>query len=515
MNQINLLVESALSPTLLHERSKIITLNQSCRALKGGDTLSELGLEVWFKQFFVADVMLNNFLEAIENYSTFEGMLQTFSTGTQINWLVKTMPLALKKDQKTQQITWLLDDSGKSLRASYWDLYIKMNEALLMIKNTLDERSQALQRAEIAETRALFLSSLAEINPLPIMRLNQKKEVVYANKPASDMLSRWKTTYQLDLPAELTDKINAIFATNHNDTYEYAYDEHIFLFNLSKINLNEDFIDIFAVDITERKKMEKENVEKNALLEHAGRLTALGEMATGVAHELNQPLSIIKTNLQSLEFLAENGLSKQDTTEIVASSLKQIDRASVIISHMRTFSRLKIPRVEPIDLSTPIESALNMFNEQFRLHNIEIIKHIEKNIPLFKMEAQQMEQILVNLLSNARYAVEAAAEENANKNYKMQIDVHLKYLSKEHQILIQVTDNGIGMTKDVLKSCFNPFFTTKPIGEGTGLGLSIIHSAVTNLHGTIQVESDPGKGTIINILLPATADELIVEALNK
>ncbi|NNM58741.1 MAG: response regulator [Legionellales bacterium] len=255
-------------------------------------------------------------------------------------------------------------------------------------------------------------------------------------------------------------------------------------------------------EIEVRKKLEEENAEKALMLSHAGRLASMGEMATGVAHELNQPLSIIHTNLQSLECIPLDQLSENDMKEIVSSSIHQVERAAKIISHMRTFARLKPATGSAIDLIEPTNAALGMFNEQFRLHEIEIICNFQQNIPLFAIESQQMEQLVVNLLSNARYAVEKM-QEKMGKKYRMQIILNLAYLSDSEQICFEVIDNGIGMEAETLERCCEPFFTTKDIGEGTGLGLALVHSTVVNLKGNVQISSEPDRGSTIRLLFPA------------
>lgn len=256
-------------------------------------------------------------------------------------------------------------------------------------------------------------------------------------------------------------------------------------------------------EIKAREKLEKENAEKALMLAHAGRLASMGEMATGVAHELNQPLSIIHTNMQSLELIPFAQLTEQDLTEIVASSTRQVERAAKIISHMKKFARLRKTEGGPIDLREPITAALEMFNEQFRLHNIEIVCNFGDNIPLFSIESQQMEQLVVNLLSNARYAVEKMQEEK-DKKYPMKIELSLSYNKEQKHIIFEVFDNGIGMSAETVEKCCDPFFTTKEVGEGTGLGLAIVHSTLANLKGSVQISSELNQGTMIRLLFPAT-----------
>lgn len=268
----------------------------------------------------------------------------------------------------------------------------------------------------------------------------------------------------------------------------------------SAINGYQNYLSLLA-EITERKKLEKENAEKAALLSHAGRLAALGEMATGIAHELNQPLSIIRTNMQSLSFLKNENLPLTDMDEIIASSIRQVDRASNIITHMRSFARKEENEFSMMDISIPIDAAVNMFNEQFRLHDIEIEREYDTELPEIYIEAQKVEQLVVNLLSNARYAVEENRKEKGS-NFKMKIRLKLKYIQENKKILFEVIDNGLGMSPEVVEHCMEAFFTTKKVGEGTGLGLIIVYNIVKLFKGDIEIKSTVGVGTSITIMLP-------------
>lgn len=254
-------------------------------------------------------------------------------------------------------------------------------------------------------------------------------------------------------------------------------------------------------DISELKKLEKENAEKMVVVAHAGRLAALGEMATGVAHELNQPLSIIRTNTQTLEIIGVENLTTEKIEEIISSTNRQIERATKIIDHMRSFGRKQENNLTLISAEEPINAAISLFNEQFRLHEIELILTIDNDIPQMMADEQQIEQVMVNLLSNARHAVETMRAK-MGRSFAMKIAVNLHYIEAKNEIILEVTDNGIGMSADVFEHCFEPFYTTKEVGEGTGLGLSIIYALIKELKGTIKVDSQPDHGATVSIRLP-------------
>lgn len=266
--------------------------------------------------------------------------------------------------------------------------------------------------------------------------------------------------------------------------------------------VNQTYIDaakLGSLDIAEMKQLEHQNEQKQMMLSHAGRLAALGEMATGIAHELNQPLSIIKTNMQGLDFLSATVINLQELKEITQSTIRQVDRASKIINHMRNFARKNQDnKIEKINILEPIENALSMFNEQFRLHEIKITKNFRLPLPTIAIQAHELEQIVVNLLSNSRYAVESRQRKN-EPGFEMVIILNLSYSKDIKCIIFEIEDNGIGMDEKSKNHCFEPFYTTKEVGAGTGLGLSIVYNIVKSISGKIEVESELDKGTLIRI----------------
>lgn len=261
-----------------------------------------------------------------------------------------------------------------------------------------------------------------------------------------------------------------------------------------------------TTEVKERQEAEKKLKEKQAQLDHAGRLTALGEMATGIAHEINQPLAIIGL---ANEVLKEYFTKHKDVSfenEAVHGIEEQIKRASNIITNMRTFARVKSDYVDSIDISEPMDIARSFFREQFRLHEIELHTSIADTLPRVKIDPQKFEQIVVNLLSNARYAVEKRAE-HAEGGYKKTIAITLASDSERKFVTFEIQDNGVGMSEETCKRCLEPFFTNKEVGQGTGLGLTIVHTIVTEFKGRIEIKSTEGEGTLFQIVFPAGDEE--------
>lgn len=260
---------------------------------------------------------------------------------------------------------------------------------------------------------------------------------------------------------------------------------------------------LVAKNITDYKQAQRALREKEAQLVHSGRLTAMGEMATGIAHELNQPLTVIRIWSQSLGQDLKRGVVVEDRVRRASEEItQQIDRASSIIHHMSAFARVENRQPDKaMDPAIPTEQSLLFFEEQFRIHEIELDLEIGQNLPLLYMHANRFEQIVVNLLSNARYAVDKKGKTDLHQEKK--IALRLTANSDRDSVILEVEDNGIGMTDEEAQRCLEPFFTTKEVGQGTGLGLHIVRGIVVEeLKGKLMVSSQLGKGTVICVTLP-------------
>lgn len=259
--------------------------------------------------------------------------------------------------------------------------------------------------------------------------------------------------------------------------------------------------------IAKIKKAEKELREKQAQLVHTGRLTAMGEMATGIAHEINQPLSIIRIAADGLNAYFKRKDPGIMEHEAVESVIGQVNRASAIINNMRSFVRISsdIPRLS--DLVPPVNAALSFFKEQFRIHRIALTLSLPDNLPSVRVNPQKFEQIVVNLLSNARYAVDKKGE-ISGKEYQKKVAVRLRHEPEDETVVFEVEDNGIGMTPEVRDRCMEPFYTTKEVGEGTGIGLSIVNGFVREFKMAIETESAGGKGSVFRIRIKTENSEI-------
>jgi two-component system NtrC family sensor kinase len=227
---------------------------------------------------------------------------------------------------------------------------------------------------------------------------------------------------------------------------------------------------------------------------HSTKMAAMGQLAAGVSHELNQPLTGIKGFAQAaLMDLDKKGLLRGDLEKIV----EQADRIDKIIKNVRLFARKSEFKMEELDINKPLEDALMLLSEQLRVHNIRLNKSLSPDLPKIKGDSNQLQQVFLNLITNAKDAIDSL---KSPKGGELTIKTSLNKNRENIEIIFK--DTGCGILKENMENIFNPFFSTKSPDMGTGLGLSIVYGIIENHKGKIQVESQVGKGTAFKITLP-------------
>ncbi|MBF0475539.1 MAG: two-component sensor histidine kinase, partial [Deltaproteobacteria bacterium] len=241
---------------------------------------------------------------------------------------------------------------------------------------------------------------------------------------------------------------------------------------------------------------EQRSCELDDQLIQSQKLAAIGELSSGIAHEINNPLAIIGQEVEWLRHLFETGtLQEEKDREEFADSLKQIasqvDRCRDITHKLLNFARKMDPVMQAVELNKLIDEMAALVEKEAKLNNINIIREFQKDLPLVTSDPPFLRQVILNLLNNATYAIEANGA----------ITISTKD-NKDGRVEIAVVDTGRGIPKEHLKKIFDPFFTTKPPGKGTGLGLSICHGIIQRVGGTISVISQLDRGTTFTIRLP-------------
>ena len=254
-------------------------------------------------------------------------------------------------------------------------------------------------------------------------------------------------------------------------------------------------------DITDRLEAEQKVVQ-------AGKMATLGEMATGVAHELNQPLTVIKTASSFLlRKVRQQSTVSPDILSTMAGEIdSHVDRASKIITHMRNFGRRTDHVLEPVQVNEVLQAATEFFSRQLAQRNIDLIWELTGDLPLVMATPNLLEQVFTNLLINARDAIEERAEKEPDAPRR----ITLRSFLESPLVAVQVLDTGTGIPQGILARLFEPFFTTKRVGKGTGLGLSISYGIIKNFGGTVTIANkdpltDPdGPGAVFTLRLPST-----------
>jgi len=248
----------------------------------------------------------------------------------------------------------------------------------------------------------------------------------------------------------------------------------------------------------EMERREQELRDKQEQLVQAGKLATLGELTTGVAHELNNPLNNIGLYLGNVIDQIELGpVNSARIVRDLQSAQEQVLKASEIISHLRTFGRVAAVSIEPIDVNEVIERALSLLHEQLRLRQIEVRLDLRGDPAIVSGNPIQIEQVFINLLTNARDAL-AESERRV---------LEITSAREEELIRVSFRDSGPGIPEGLEQRIFDPFFTTKEVGAGTGLGLSITYGIIREHGGNVFVESKAGEGACFVIELPAATGE--------
>jgi two-component system NtrC family sensor kinase len=229
----------------------------------------------------------------------------------------------------------------------------------------------------------------------------------------------------------------------------------------------------------------------------SARLASVGELATGLAHEINNPLAVISAERTNLADLTRIHLDHSPGAEEAMQSLdrisRQVERCAGITSKMLQFGRKGEALLEPIDLAPRLSEIVTFMGRQAGVRNIDLSLETDPDLPAVIVDATELEQVLVNLVNNAFQAMPDGGRVLLGA-HRVKDEVHLT-----------VEDNGEGIPPEVLDRVFEPFFTTKPAGQGTGLGLSICYGLVQSWGGRIEAESRPGEGARIRIRLPLPA----------
>jgi PAS domain S-box-containing protein len=427
----------------------------------------------------------------------------------------------------------------------------KLTEARIILENTVEEKTRELKNKidqltikehEIRLSEKKY-RKLQENLPIGIFTTTPEGKLLYVNKTASKIFGYDTTEEMLEVPiidlynskeersefvqalvkegklinkeVKLVRKDKTVFWAKLRAQAAYDKQGKPFLFDgiiedISEIKdtrfrLEEANKTILSINKNLEKKIQNalgKQEKQNALLIQKSKLESLGELLAGIAHEINQPLGVMALTFENLKLKIN---SQKLTPEYLETKFQSIDenmkRIRDIIDHIRTFSRDQESFVlDKVNVNKVIRKTLSMIGVQYSNHNINIKLDLKENIGFTVGSNLKLEQVILNLLSNSKYALEEKGT-FVNENLFSK-EILIKTDATASKIILMVEDNGIGIKASHLSRIFDPFFTTKPEGFGTGLGLSIVYGLVKDMRGEILVNSMENKFTKFKITFP-------------
>lgn len=269
-----------------------------------------------------------------------------------------------------------------------------------------------------------------------------------------------------------------------------------------EISLSEMSTDHGRLFIATVRDITEEKIRKSEAL-RTGQLAAIGELAAGVAHEINNPINGI---INYTQLLLDNANDKYDETDrdFLSRIIKEGERIAVIVGNLLSFARQR-DVIEEVSMKEIVGDSISLLMHRLQKDGIHITVDTPDNLPMIKGNPQQLQQVLVNLLTNAMYALNQRYADSCPEK-KLEIRCRLKAAASKEYLCLTVTDWGIGIPQEIINRIFDSLFTTKPPGKGTGLGLSISKGLVRDHHGFLSVESKPGGPTVATVDLPVEAN---------
>ncbi|MBI4974927.1 MAG: hypothetical protein HZC19_03915 [Candidatus Omnitrophica bacterium] len=262
-------------------------------------------------------------------------------------------------------------------------------------------------------------------------------------------------------------------------------------------------------DITKPKKIEEKLKdaynklrETQVQLLQAAKMASIGMLAGGVAHEINNPLTGILNNVQLVKMTIEKNkpFDLNEFKEVLGAIEESALRCKKITQSLLSFSRISKGEFKLVSLNEITLEVLDLIEHEISLENIVIKREFAADMPQVLGDPQLLKQVIFDIIINAEWAIRKKTSKEGGM-----IDVETAYDSQNKHVTLSISDTGIGISEENLNRIFEPFFTTKPVGEGTGLGLSIAYNIIKSHNGSIEVESQEGRGTTFKIILSSAA----------
>jgi signal transduction histidine kinase len=348
---------------------------------------------------------------------------------------------------------------------------------------------------ELIESEERFRNVIAS-NADAMLVVNKEGIVQFVNAASEELFGRQAQQFigqRFDFSLEVNNKIKEFNIIRHHDEIVVA--------EMRVVETEWEGAGAYLAslrDVTDRRRAEEEREKLRQQLIQSEKLKSVGMLASGVAHELNNPLTVVLGFTQVLlNHIEKNGFEYERLKDIELAAL----RCKKIVSQLLAFSHQESFSFSPVNLNHAIENSLELVGYQLRSNNIAITLNLDSALPNVSGNVQQLEQVFINLLSNARDAMPAGGDLSITTRVLQSMENESSTANR----MIEATfaDTGNGIPEEIIDRIFDPFFTTKTVGQGTGLGLSMSMGIIERHSGKITVSSIHGKGTTFKVMIPA------------
>jgi PAS domain S-box-containing protein len=380
------------------------------------------------------------------------------------------------------------------IEAAISHITVEKRKYYTVILRDITEREQALRLVRQSEDR---YRRLIAVSPYAIL-VNRGDRIIFANDQAIKLVGAVKADeilgkspldlFHPDYHAVIRERMHELF---EGSPHVPMLEEKIVTLGRKAVDVEcsaARFVDeegpailIMLRDISERKGLQEQ-------LRRTERIAELGTLASGMAHEIGTPMNVI---LGRAEYLMDR-VTEEPIKKGLQTIITQVERITKVMNQLLSFARRKAPERRPLDLRRVIEDSAEIFQERFALSQIHVEMALTGSCPLVLADADQMSQVVINLIMNAVHAMPDGGT------------LRVGLAPAQQMVELTIADTGHGMPKELSKKIFEPFFTTKEFGQGTGLGLTVVKGIIEEHQGSIVVESEEGNGTTFTILIPQT-----------
>jgi signal transduction histidine kinase len=369
-----------------------------------------------------------------------------------------------------------------------------------------------------AEEQVRTLTTIPAESPTPVLRVAADGTLLYANSASAPLLALWGCAPGQRLPERSWAPLRDALAAGANHEAEVACGERVFSLLFARPPggpPGAGHINVYGRDVTERRAAEWALQETNRRLEHAlaelrakndevramtqqlwqaAKLASVGELAAGIAHELNNPLATVRLRIESVLAQTPEGDRRRRPLAVISQEAK---RMGDLVASLLQFSRRGADELSTVDVRDELRTALELVQHHLRKRAITVAQEFAPETPPLYADRQKLRQVFLNLLTNACDAM----PQGGTLTLRSGPDATAR---GEAAGRIEFSDTGVGIPAEHLEKVLEPFFTTKEEGKGTGLGLAICRRVVQEHHGTMEIVSEVGRGTTVRIVLPVT-----------